>query len=145
MFKEAEKSLKHEIGELSNSVNRLDKENEEKKAQRAVRFNADKKKALVAFLCGAIPLAICIALAIYFSTVMFSSESGVFLILAIVFAGLSFVGIIVVAFLGRALNITARRVRLNKKNTSTKIGRQLIAEEKRLEAFNAVYAVLQDK
>jgi hypothetical protein len=139
-----EKSIKQKIGELTYSVNKLSEENEQKKSERAVKFNADNKKSIIAFVCTLVPFAVVLALAIWFSTVIFSSQDGLYLILTIVFGALSVVGLIALAFAARRLSITARRVRLNKKDTSTKLGRQLIAEEAKLAAFNAVYSALVD-
>lgn len=140
----AEKGFTKKMAELSEEVKKLNEENESKKAERAVKFNADKKRASILFLAGAVPFLIFLGLAIGFGAIMFSAESGIFLILTIVFAALAFVMFIVTAFLGRSLNTAARRVRLNKKNTSTQLGRQLIAEEKQLAAFNAIYSALKD-
>jgi small-conductance mechanosensitive channel len=144
MLTSAEKGFTKRIAELSTDIKKLSAENESKKAERAVKFNADKKRATTFFIAGAVPFIIFLGLAIGFGMVMFAAENGVFLILAIVFAALALVMLVVVAFLGRALNIAARRVRLNKKNTSTKLGRQLIAEEKQLEQFNAIYSALKE-
>jgi hypothetical protein len=144
MLAVGEKALAQKINELNHSIKKLDAENEQKKSERAVKFEADNKKSRIWFICGFVPFAIVLALAIWFSTIMFSSENGLYLVLTIVFGCLAVVGLVAVAFLARRLNITARRVRLNKKNTSTKLGRQLIAEQAKLAAFNAVRSALED-
>jgi hypothetical protein len=48
-------------------------------------------------------------------------------------------------FLSRQLNTALRRVRLNKKDNTTKLGRQYLAEKSKLEAFEMVYSTLQNK
>jgi F0F1-type ATP synthase assembly protein I len=140
----AAKGFTKKIAELSADVDKLTEENEGKKKERAVKFDADKKRTLKHFVAGAIPFVILLGLTIGFGLFMFAAESGIYLILTIVFGSLAFVNLVVLAFLGRALHIAARRVRLNKKNTSTKLGRQLIAEEKQLGQLQAIYSAIKD-
>ncbi|MDE6076049.1 MAG: hypothetical protein K2G26_06400, partial [Clostridia bacterium] len=79
----------------------------------------------------------------YFGSVIYSVSTGTYLILTCVFGGLTFIALIALAFAARYLNITCRRVRLNKRNTSTQLGRDLLAEQAKLKALIAVYAVLK--
>lgn len=143
MYAVAKEGLEREIDAQTRRVEVLKEENESKKAERAVKFNAGLKKSWIIFACAAVPFAVALALAIYFSTVMFATQDGANVVLTIVFAALAFVFLIVLAFAARGLNTAARRVRLNKKNTSTKLGREYIAENKRLEELNAVYGALK--
>jgi hypothetical protein len=138
-----EEGITKNINDLTFAIKKHSSENDAKKSERAVKFTADKNKALKAFICGLVPFAVVLALAIFFSTIMFSSQDGIFLVLTIVFAAVAFAGLIVLAFLGRRLIITSRRVRRNKKDTSTQLGRQLLAEQKQLDEFNKIYLVLK--
>lgn len=143
MLTAAETGLYRNISELSETVKKLGEENERKKAERAVTFDADLKRALKKFFTGATLFLAAFIATICFIPFMFSAQNGSFLILTCVFGGISAVLFIVLVFLGRSLNIAGRRVRLNKRNTSTKLGRELIEKEKLLKAFNAVYNALK--
>jgi hypothetical protein len=138
-----EEGICKKIDELSSAIKKHSRENDAKKAERAVKFQADNKKSWTAFICGVVPFAVVLALAIFFSTIMFSSQDGIYLVLTIVFAAVALVGLVVLGFLGRRLIVTSRRVRRNKKDTSTQLGRQLLAEEKQLDEFNTIYSVLK--
>lgn len=142
MRNKAGDGLKAEIEKLGAEVEKLNAENEEKKAERSVRFDADKKKALIVFLAVAVPTLAALICTIYFSTVIFASADGLYLILTIACGAVALVGLALTAFFGRKLSIAARRVRLNKRNTSTKLGRELTAKQSRLKALNAIYVAL---
>jgi uncharacterized membrane protein len=144
MLAKAEVSLKANISKSKKLVDQLDRENEEKKAERAVKFKADRNKSLIIFSVAAVPFIVILALAIYFATMIFAARDGHYMMLTIVFGIIAFVLFIVTAFCARGLNIACRRVRLNKKNTMTKLGRQLIEEEDKLNYFNTIYSELKD-
>lgn len=136
--------LPHKIEELTQRVKKLGEENQAKKDERAVRFNADNKKALIFFACTGVPLLVFLILAIYFSTVMYATQDGTNIILTIVFAAVAFIFLIAFIFASRKFNTTARRVRLNKRDNTTQLGRNYLAEKAKLDNLNAVYAALKD-
>lgn len=144
LLSQAEESLQSNISALSERVSALSAENEAKKAERAVRFNADNKKSHIFFGSVAAPCAVFLALAIFFSTRMFANQSGAFIVLTIVFAALALISLVVLVFAARQWNITARRVRMNKNDTKTKLGREYLAEKNKLDLFNAIYSALKD-
>ncbi|MDE6557945.1 MAG: hypothetical protein K2K39_02445, partial [Clostridia bacterium] len=145
MLDKASKSLEENIADLRAKVVSLNKENEEKKAERAVKFKKDRNTALIAFAVAFAALALFGALTGYFATLIYTVITNKFIILTCVFGGLSFVALIALAFCARYLNITSRRVRLNTRNTSTQLGRDLLAEQAKLKAFIAVYSALKGK
>lgn len=136
--------LPDKITALTQEVERLNAENEAKKAERAVRFNADNRKSLIFFACTGIPFITFLVLAICYSTVMYATQDGVNIILTIVFAALALLALIAFVFASRALSTTSRRVRLNRKNSSTELGRRYAAESARLDALTAIYAALKE-
>ena len=143
LLKVAAPSLEEEIAKLRKTVSAMNQQNEEKKAERAVRFNRDRNIAIGVF-CGLFAvLATFVALSCYFSTLIRTVPTNYYLVLTLVFAGLALVALIAEAFAARYLNITCRRVRLNKRNTTTQLGRDLLAEQTKLKAFVAVYSALK--
>lgn len=143
MLAKSSAALEENIATLRASVKALNKENEEKKAERAVKFKKDRNKAVIAFAAVFGALALFVALAGYFGSVMYTVSDGTYLILTCVFGGLSLVTLFALAFCARYLNITCRRVRLNMRNTSTQLGRDLLAEQAKLKSFIAVYSALK--
>jgi hypothetical protein len=144
MLAVSENGLKANISATQKLVDSLSKENEEKKAERAVKFNADRNKAIIIFSCIAVPFLAMLITAIYFSTIMYSSLDGHYITYTIVFAAIAFVFFAALVFAARYLNITCRRVRLNNRNNTTKLGRQLLEEEEKLDCFNVIYNALKN-
>lgn len=139
----AQDSLEGEIAKLRTTVSAINKENEEKKAERAVRFNRDRNIAIGIFCALAAALIVFVALAGYYSTLIYTVPTDKYLTITCVFAGAAFLGLFAAAFAARQLNITCRRVRLNKRNTTTQLGRELLAEQAKLKALVAVYSALK--
>lgn len=144
LFSQAEEGLNANISSLSERVSALYAENESKKSERAVRFNADNKKAYTRFAAVAAPCLVLLALLILFAVNMFSDQSGTFIVLTIVFACLELINFIALIVAARQWNIAARRVRMNKNDNKTKLGREYVAEKKKLDLFNAIYSALKD-
>ncbi|MGN0818050.1 MAG: hypothetical protein ACI4L9_03675 [Candidatus Coproplasma sp.] len=144
LLSQAEESLQNNISSLSVRVENLYAENEAKKAERAVRFNADNKKAAIRFGAVAGPCAVFLALLISFASNMFSTQGGEFIVLTIVFACLEFLNVIALIIVARLWNIAARRVRLNKNDNKTSLGREYVAEKNKLDCFNTIYSSLKD-
>lgn len=138
----AEEGLKDSIARLSDQVRELSEENESKKADRAGRFLRARNKKLIVFGWVAAVFVALLVTAIYFSTIMFSDKGGYYLVLTSVFGGLTVACFFALAFCARAVNVASRRVRLNKRNSSTALGRKLEEETARLDAFVAVYDAL---
>lgn len=136
-------SIEATVAKMRADISSMNEENEKKKAERAVKFNRDKKTALIVFACIFCALCAFGALTGYFATVIYTVNTGAYLAATVVFASLSFVALIALAVAARWLNITSRRVRKNRRNTSTQLGRDLLAEQARLKALLAVYAALK--
>lgn len=143
LFKAAAPSLEGEIAKLRTTVSAMNRQNEERKAERAVRFNRDRNIAIGVFCALFAVLVTFAALSGHFATLIRTVPTNYYLVLTLVFAGLALVVLIASAFAARFLNITCRRVRLNKRNTTTQLGRDLLAEQAKLKAFIAVYSALK--
>ncbi|MDE6373407.1 MAG: hypothetical protein K2L72_02815 [Clostridia bacterium] len=142
LFAVAEPSLEQNIAELRANVSDMNKRNEAAKAERAVKFNKDRKTALIAFAAVFALFACFGALTGYFASIIYTVSTGLYLILTCVFGGLTLISLIGLAVAARYVNIMSRRVRLNKRNTTTQLGRDLLTEQAKLKAFIAVYSAL---
>ena len=143
LFEIAAPSLEENIAALRAKVTDLNKQNEDKKAERAVRFIKDRNIALIIFACIFAALAAFAGLTAYFATIIYTVSDGTYLILTCVFAGLTFIALLATALAARRVNVTCRRVRMNKRNTSTQLGRDLLTEQEKLRSFIAVYSALK--
>ncbi|MCD8371680.1 MAG: DUF2975 domain-containing protein [Clostridia bacterium] len=117
-------------------------ENEEKKAERRVKFKANRDKSLRNFLFAAIPFIVVLFVAIGMSSVMFSDSGGVLLVVTIVLFAMAAVGLIATIILLRPLVRDASRLSRNEKNTSTAIGRAYIESSKKAEALQELYDMI---
>lgn len=144
MLAKAAAPLEANIAQSRAKVARMHEENEKRKAERAVRFLKDRKTVIIIFAALGALFATFGALTGYFGSVIYSVSTGTYLILTCVFGGLTFIALVALAFAARYLNITCRRVRLNKRNTSTQLGRDLLAEQANLKALIAIYSALKD-
>ncbi len=108
-----------------------------------MKFISDRNKALVVFCLTFAATLIFAGLAIYFATIIHAVRDNRNLIITIVFAAVAVIGLICSVFAARRLITTSRRVRLNKRNTATKLGRELLSEQAKLKSFVAVYNALK--
>ena len=129
---------------LKKEIEVLDKENEEKKAERRTVFVKRRKNALIFTGCAVVPFIVFLSLAIYFFTVRYALENGTNAILAIVFASLAGLCFIVSLFALHKLWESARNVRLNEKNISTKLGRELEDKKHELKQLTRIYAAINE-
>lgn len=143
LLKDAQPSLESEIAKLRTSVSAMNRENEEKRAERAVRFNRDRNIAVGIFCALVAVLSVFVALAGYYGSIIYTVPTNKYLIVTCVFAALALLALFAVAFAARYLNITCRRIRMNKRNTTTQLGRALLAEQTKLKALVAVYSALK--
>lgn len=136
--------LKKNISALGREVAALDKENRAKKAERGQELRAARTRETIFFLCSLIPLLVCVVLAAVFGGMTHSSESYALVAATIVCAVLAVVAASALIFTGRRLSRAIYRVKLNRSNSSTKLGREFNQKQARLRAFTAVYSALRD-
>ena len=136
---EGNEKLNSMICALQSQVDELSAQNERGKAERAPAFAAANKKAMLRFFVVFAAFAVALGLAIYFSTVMYVDRSGVNIVLTAVFGAVAFLLFIASAFAARAFNIAARRVRMNRDNRRTRVGRDYEAHRARLIALETIY------
>ncbi len=133
------------IASLKGQIESLSRENESAKAERAVKFNKDRNIALILFFCNLASFAIFCGLGGYYAGIMYTVSTGIYIILTCVFAGLAFVFLIVCAFAARRLATAVRRVRLNKRDSSTALGRTLMEKQSELRAFENLLGCMKEE
>jgi hypothetical protein len=127
---------------LNATVSDLNEKNEQAKAQRAVGFKAALKKAGIILAAVAVPFAAFVALFAVFFTLRYTLQNGTYLVLAIIFGALSGVSVLALIYAAYRFARAAKYVSLNKRNTTSKLGRQYLEELGKLNAFKRIYSVL---
>lgn len=143
LLSEAE-GLKTRISEVEEKTQRLKAENEEGKAERRDTFAREKRQALIIFLCVAVPLLACAVLTIVFATMMFADENGAYLIATIVLGAVTLISLTVTLISGHRLWNAARKVKLNERDNTTKVGREYLESKKEFERLKNIYSCLSD-
>ncbi len=133
-----EELVKNEVNSRKRFMEECSVINEEGRESRRSVFAKAKKKASIAFIATITPFVIALAMTILFSTMMFADKDGLYLVLTGVFGGVSIVLFFVTVFTARAFVSASRRVRLNKKDTSTKAGRAYLAAKQAYELLEAI-------
>lgn len=127
--------------ELREEVKELGARNEEQKAERQTRYLAKRKKAVIFFGATCVPLVVFAILAIYFSTIMHSQLDHNNMILFFVFLGIAIAFLIAALIATRLLWASVRLLKLNAKNSSTKLGREFEDKSARLAAAEKILTV----
>ncbi|MGN1060795.1 MAG: hypothetical protein ACI4QN_03595 [Candidatus Coproplasma sp.] len=143
LFEKSSDGLQENINKLSRRVAELSEENKKQKAIRAKKFIADRNRAIVLTCVALGVFAVFFGLSTYFFLNIHSIQTNTNFILAIVFTALEVIALVFTAVILRQLLTACRRVRLNKKNTATKLGRELLARKAELDAFTAIYEALK--
>ncbi|MDE5721322.1 MAG: hypothetical protein K2I30_01080 [Clostridia bacterium] len=138
-LKNSAAGLKNRIEEVKAEADVLSEKNEAAKAERRATFKADAKRAMYFFIAAAVPFAVLAILTIVFACNMFANEQGAFLIATIVCGALTAVALIFAALTARRFALTSRRLRLNERDNSTKLGREYKNKAEELESLNAIY------
>lgn len=126
--------------ELLKEVETLSAENEAKKAERGEVFAAKKKKYFIWFAVTAIPLVIFAILAAYFGANMHSRYDHTYMIMCFVFIGVAALFFIATLFTAHKLWDSAKLLKLNSKNSSTKLGREYEAKKAQLNLIESIIA-----
>ena len=130
--------------ELEKEVEALGAENESKKSERAASFAAKKKTAFILFAVTAVPMLISAVLAAYFGANMHARYDHTFMISCFVFIGVAAAFFIATLFTAHKLWDSARLVKLNSKNSSTKLGREYEDKKSRLQLVKNIISALSD-
>lgn len=132
--------LENKIMQLEEQAAAMHVEVEGKKAERRVKFLADRNKAVKWFCITGVPFVAFLAVAIAFASVMFARKDGVNIIVTIVFASLAAIFFIATLFTAHKMWAAMKKLSLNEKNKSTQLGRDY---EKLLSDIKKLNTVLQ--
>ena len=143
LFARAERGLEDNISSLQKTVDTLSEENEKQKATRAKRFIADRNKSAIIFSIIFAVFAVLAGVAVYCYLNIHSVTTNEYLIAAIALTAVAAVGLVALCVVLRRLLTACRRVRLNNKDSSTELGRNLLANQADLDAFIAIYEALK--
>ena len=124
---------------------KLGAENEEKKAERRGLFLQKRKKSLINFAITCVPMVVFAVVAAIFASMMYAREDGLNVVLMIVFAAVAGVFLIASLFTARFLWKAVRNVRLNEKNSATKLGREYEAVLAEINKLDGIYAAITVK
>lgn len=131
--------LQAKIKEYTEKCGALSEENERGKAERRATFAKDKKRALILLACTALPFLTFAVLAIVFASMIFADQNGLYVVLTIVFAAIAAAALIITLFTLNRFIAANRKVRLNEKDSSTKVGREFAECNEVLENLNKIY------
>ena len=132
-----------EIAEQEGKNRELAEENEQKKAERRIRFKARLNRAAIAFACAAVPFVIFMCAGIGFATVMRSDLSGAYMAATIAMFVLAAAAFVLSAAFARPLAKYARRMRRNEDDNSTALGRSLIKGRERADKLRQIYSDIE--
>ncbi len=139
-FAHALPSLKAKAEELKAEADALDNENEEKKSERRLVFKKKRNNSLIFFAATVVPLIVFAALAIYYGTHLTAVKDGANIPLFIAFVSLAGVLFIATVIAAKLLWKNANNLKLNEKNSATKLGRKL---EERQAELSFVESILE--
>jgi hypothetical protein len=134
---------KAELTKREAQAKQLSDENEAKKADRRTRFVQKKKVALQRFLCALVPFVVFLALTIGFACVVTARENGLFVILTSAFGGLCVLALVFTLITSHYLIDAGRKVRLNERDSSTKLGRELISVQTEIDQINRILSSVE--
>ncbi len=143
-LKQLSAALESRIAEAEKKCGMLYEENENKKEERRSFFAEKQRRATGLFLGTAAPAVVLLIVAIVCGSLMFSVENGTFIILTIVFAALTLIAFIITLFTAKKFLQALRNVRLNEKDTSTKLGRDYVQSKTELEQLKRVKASFEN-
>lgn len=136
--------FKAKLKEVEDKTNKLYKENEQKKAERRSTFKELYKKAARNLTFAGVPFLIFTALLITFASMIFALENGAFLILTIVFGALNFIALIFTLIALRRFLEARRRVKLNERDTASKLGREYLSSKQELEQIKQILSSFEN-
>ncbi|MBD5632121.1 MAG: hypothetical protein HDP34_02685 [Clostridia bacterium] len=122
----------------------LNEENEAKKSERREVFKKRAAKSQLRFLTTLAAFIVPLIIAVIFSTMMFAREDGVFLILTIVFASIAVIAFIILLVMAHKFWEDKRNLKLNERNSSTKLGRKYEAKKHEEEQLTLIYAAVNE-
>lgn len=132
--------LKAEYEKLEERAAELHVEVEQKKTERRAVFNDDKNRWIKWFAISVIPFVVFLVMTIAYATIIYTRSDGLNLILTIVFGALAAVSFGFALFTAHKMWEAMKKVALNEKNSSTKLGREYEEVKARAAELKNIYA-----
>ena len=132
------------IAQTQQATDALAEENQSKKEERREAFLQQKKTTLMGLLLTAIPFAVLLIMTIVFGSMMFSKENGSFIVATIVSGALAFISLICTLVAANKFWSADKKVRLNERDSSTKLGREYLETKTHLDLLKRIYTALDD-
>lgn len=136
--------LKKRISEFEERAEKLSEENERGKAERREVFLSGRSRSTLFLACTAIPFVVVFILAIFFASKLVADSAVLNIALTVTFGALA---LITLALTLVALNrfwTANRKVKLNEKNSSTRIGREYDDCAEELEKLKKIYSAFEN-
>ncbi|MCI9407852.1 MAG: hypothetical protein HFK06_05805 [Clostridia bacterium] len=131
------------ISDAEAKTEALREKNEAGKDERRETFASSKKRAFIALLCTLVPFTALLIVTLVFTTFMFADANGVYLVATIVLAALSVIMFIATVVTSKKFWSAARDVKLNEKDTSTKLGREYLENKTQYELLKRIYSAFE--
>ncbi len=142
-FKGKTGKLEGLISDAEAQTEALREKNEAGKDERRETFASSKKRAFIALLCTLVPFTALLIVTLVFTTFMFADANGVYLVATIVLAALSVIMFIATVVTSKKFWSAARDVKLNEKDTSTKLGREYLENKTQYELLKRIYSAFE--
>lgn len=136
--------LKSRIAEFTERAEKLNEENENGKAERREVFLSQRSRATLFLACAAVPFVVLFVLAIFFVTKTVAGSDVLFIALTATFAVLALAALAVTLVALNRFWTANRKVKLNERNSSTRIGREYDTCVEELEKLKNIYSAFSN-
>lgn len=136
---EKSQPLKERISEFETNAAKLNEENEKGKAERREVFLNGRSRATLFLACAAVPFVVAAVLAIFFASKLVADSETLYIALTVAFGVLALALLVLTLVALNRFWTANRKVKLNEKNSSTRIGREYDACAEELEKLKTIY------
>lgn len=133
-------TLKDKINSTKEKAEKLSAENERGKDERRDTFLKLRTKWLVNLLLFLVPFIVFLVLTAVYGFRIYSEQNSAILVATIIFSVLAAVGLFGTIISANRFWDAARNVKLNEKDTSTKLGREYLETQREYELLTRIYS-----
>lgn len=132
--------LEEKINSTKQKAERLSAENEQGKAERRGTFLKLRTKWLANLLLFFVPLVVFLVLTAVFGFKIFTGQNGAYTVATIIFSVLAAISLVGTIISANRFWDAARNVKLNEKDTSTKLGREYLETQREYGLLTRIYS-----
>lgn len=136
--------LKKRIAEFTEKTEKLNEENESGKAERREVFLSQRSRSALFLACAGIPFVVLLVLSIFFVSKTVANGEMLFIALTVTFGVLALAALAVTLVALNRFWTANRKVKLNEKNSSTRIGREYESCQEELEKLKNIYSAFSN-